>query len=144
VLGIGAAINKLWQTWLQSRLGRKGYRTLAAKFLYIAFGRGLTFTYFAFSLFFFWADWQQMNMIFTALGVAQWIGVWLMIWISASVVLAAYEWLRSQLLSIQLGGEPALTSRYARVVYASALAIGALVLTLLLNQPAPDIVYKAF
>lgn len=37
-----------------------------------------------------------------------------------------------------------LTSRYARVVYATALGLVALVLTVLLNQPAPDIVYKAF
>jgi hypothetical protein len=36
------------------------------------------------------------------------------------------------------------TSRYARVVYASALGLAALVMTVLLNQPAPDIVYKAF
>jgi hypothetical protein len=37
-----------------------------------------------------------------------------------------------------------LTSRYARVVYASALGLAALVITVLLNQPAPGIVYKAF
>lgn len=36
------------------------------------------------------------------------------------------------------------TSRYARVVNASALGLAASVMTVLLNQPAPVIVYKAF
>jgi hypothetical protein len=36
------------------------------------------------------------------------------------------------------------TSRYARVVYASALGLAVFVMTVLLNQPAPEIVYKTF
>ena len=48
------------------------------------------------------------------------------------------------LLSIKVDGGPVLTSRYARVVYASALSLVIVVMTVLLNQPAPDIVYKAF
>ena len=39
---------------------------------------------------------------------------------------------------------PALTSRYALVVYATAMGVIALVVTVVLNQPAPGIVYKAF
>jgi hypothetical protein len=37
-----------------------------------------------------------------------------------------------------------LTSRYARVVYATALGLVAFVMTVLLSQPAPGIVYQAF
>jgi hypothetical protein len=37
-----------------------------------------------------------------------------------------------------------LTSRYACVVYASALGLAAVVMMALLNQAAPGIVYKAF
>ncbi len=40
--------------------------------------------------------------------------------------------------------QSALTSRYALIVYPSALGLTALVVTFLLNQPAPEIVYKAF
>jgi hypothetical protein len=61
-----------------------------------------------------------------------------------TVLLAFWEWLRAALLSIETAEGPVLTSRYARVVYASALGLAALVMTVLLNQPAPDIVYKAF
>ena len=74
----------------------------------------------------------------------QWLGVWLAIWLCATVVLALWEALRAALLSIKTAEGPVLTSRYARVVYASALGLAAVVMTVLLNQPAPDIVYKAF
>jgi alginate O-acetyltransferase complex protein AlgI len=142
--GGGVAINKLWQLFLASLMGNKRYKALAKRPAYIAFGRGLTFTWFAFTLFWFWANWNQIDKIFTAISVISWFGVWLAIWICATAVLAIWEWLRAALLSIDIEGQPALYSRYARVIYASALALTAFVISILLNQPAPDIVYKAF
>jgi D-alanyl-lipoteichoic acid acyltransferase DltB (MBOAT superfamily) len=142
--GGGVAFNKLWQIELGKRLGRKGYKALAARPAYIAFGRGLTFTWFAFTLFWFWASWQQIGTIFSAIGTLAWLAIWLAIWITATIVLEAWERLRGQLLSIRSAEGPVLQSRYARVVYASALGLIAFVMTVLLSQPAPDIVYKAF
>jgi alginate O-acetyltransferase complex protein AlgI len=142
--GGGVAINKLWQLQLTNYLGRKGYKELAKNAIYIAFGRGLTFTWFAFTMFWFWANWQQIHAIFTAISVVRWVAVWLSVWLTATAVLAAWEWLRAALLSLQTNDGPVLTSRYARVVYASALGLAAFVVTVLLNQPAPGIVYKAF
>jgi hypothetical protein len=60
------------------------------------------------------------------------------------VFLGLWERLRSALLSIRTAEGPVLASRYARMVYASALGLVAFVMTVLLNQPAPGIVYKAF
>jgi D-alanyl-lipoteichoic acid acyltransferase DltB (MBOAT superfamily) len=142
--GGGVAINKLWQLGLTRGLGRKGYRALAGNPVYIASGRGLTFCWFAFTLFWFWANWKQIESVLDALGAVRWLGVWLAAWLSATVVLAVWEWLRARLLSIRTSEGPVLTSRYARVVYASALGLAAFVMTILLNQPAPEIVYKAF
>jgi alginate O-acetyltransferase complex protein AlgI len=142
--GGGVAVNKLWQLGLTSGLGRKGYKALAANPIYIAFGRGLTFSWFAFTLFWFWADWKQIDQVFAALNIAEWLGVWTAVWLFATAVLASWEWLRTALLSIRISDEPLLDSRYARVVYASALGLAAFVVTILLNQPAPGIVYKAF
>jgi len=142
--GGGISINKLWQLGLAQALGRKGYKALAKNPIYVAFGRGLTFSWFAFSLFWFWANWKQIDKVFTALGIADWLLVWLAIWLCATVVLAFWEVLRAALLSIKTAEGPVLLSRYARVVYASALGLAAVVMTVLLNQPAPDIVYKAF
>jgi alginate O-acetyltransferase complex protein AlgI len=144
LLGGGAAVNKLWQVSLTARLGRKGYKSLAANFFYIAFARGLTFSWFAFSLFWFWADWTQIDIVYGSLGPVHWLATWMAVWICATVVLAAWERLRAVLLSIQTSEGPVFTSRYARVVFASSLAATAIVLTLLMNEPAPAIVYKAF
>lgn len=144
LLGSGAAINKLWQIYLARLMGRKAYKSLSANPIYIALARGLTFLWFALSLFWFWGDWRAIGRTFSALSLSQWLAVWFTALIVVSVVLAAWEWLRAALLSIKTGGGPVLTSRYARVVYASALGLAGVVLTILLNQPAPGIVYKAF
>ncbi|MDR3775305.1 MAG: MBOAT family O-acyltransferase [Terracidiphilus sp.] len=144
LLGGGISVNKLWQLGLARAISRKGYKALAKNGAYIAFGRGLTFSWFSFTLFWLWANWKQINKIFAAMSLMQWIGVWLTIWLCATSVLAFWDWLRDVLLSIKTSEGSLLTSRYARVVYASALGLAALVMTVLLNQPAPDIVYKAF
>jgi alginate O-acetyltransferase complex protein AlgI len=142
--GAGVAINKLWQVWLNGKMGRKGYRTLASSLIYTSLARGLTFSWFAFTLFWFWADWSQIGQVFAAIGPVLWVAVWLSMWVSATIVLAFWEWLRVALLSLKTSEGPILTSRYARVVYASALGLGSFVITFLLSQPAPEIVYKAF
>jgi D-alanyl-lipoteichoic acid acyltransferase DltB (MBOAT superfamily) len=142
--GGGMSINKLWQVELTRAMGRKGYRALAENPFYNAFGRGLNFAWFSFTLFWFWGDWKLIDKVFAALSFPQWLGVWLAVWLSATVVLAVWEWLRAALLSVQTSAGPVLTSRYARTVYSSALALAALVTSILLNQAAPDIVYKTF
>jgi alginate O-acetyltransferase complex protein AlgI len=142
--GGGVAINKLWQLWLARILGRKAYKDLAKNALYIAFGRGLTFSWFAFTMFWFWANWRQIGAIFSAISVARWLAVWLVIWFGATAVLATWELLRASLLNLRTSEGPALTNRYALVVYATAMGVIALVVTVVLNQPAPGIVYKAF
>jgi alginate O-acetyltransferase complex protein AlgI len=142
--GGGVAANKVWQLWMAKRLGSKRYKTLAKNPTYLTWGRGLTFSWYAFTSLWFWADWKQLNTMFAALNAAQWFGVSIAIVLCTTTVLAGWEWLRARLLAITIGGEVCVTSRYARVVYASALGLAAFIITVLLNQPAPDIVYKAF
>lgn len=142
--GGGVSINKLWQLGLTRAMGRQRYRALAKGMVYTILARGLTFSWFAFTLFWFWAGWKQLDAIFSSIGVAQWLGVWLAIWLCASVVLGAWEALRAALLSIHSANGPVLESRYARVVYVSALGFAVFVMTALLNQPSPQIIYKGF
>jgi D-alanyl-lipoteichoic acid acyltransferase DltB (MBOAT superfamily) len=142
--GGGVAIDKLWQVQLAQRLGNKRYRALAKEPLYIAFGRGLTFSWFAFTLFWFWASWREIGAAFGGLSPAAWLEVWLCTWLIATAVLAAWEWGRGKLLAVTLSGGPLVTHRYLRTMYASALLLVCFVITVLLNQAAPDIVYKAF
>lgn len=144
VTGGGMSINKLWQLGLARFMGRKGYRALATNVVYAALGRGLNYTWFAFTLLWFWSNWKQLGTVFSALSSAEWLGAWMAAWLASTVVLAVWEWLRAALLSIRTSEGPVLVGRYALVVYASALGWVALVVTVLLNQPAPGIVYKAF
>jgi hypothetical protein len=129
---------------LTSAIGRKTYKELAKNATYIAFGRGLTFSWFAFTAFLFWGDWKQINMVVRAIGPVRWLAVWLAIWMFATAALAFWEWARAALLSFGTSEGPMLTSRYARVVYATALGLAAFVMTVLLSQSAPDVVYKTF
>jgi alginate O-acetyltransferase complex protein AlgI len=142
--GGGVALNKLWQLGLTRILGRKAYKELAKNAIYIAFGRGLTFSWFAFTMFWFWANWKQIGTVFSAIAVGPWLAAWLVIWFGATAALAMWERLRAVLLKLGTSEGPALTSRYALVVYATAMGVIALVITGVLNQPAPGIVYKAF
>jgi len=142
--GGGISVNKLWQLWLTRTMGRKGYSALAKNAVYIAFGRGLNYSWFAFTLFWFWGSWKQIDVVFASLDAFQWLGVWIAIWFIATGVLALWESLRSALLSIRTSEGPVVSSRYARVVYASAMGLISFIMTFLLNQPAPGIVYKAF
>jgi D-alanyl-lipoteichoic acid acyltransferase DltB (MBOAT superfamily) len=142
--GGGISINRQWQLGLTRTMGRKGYKKLAANPIYVSLARGLTFSWFSLTLFWFWANREELDKVFVSIGVMQWLEIWLAVWISATVILAAWEVARSALLSISTTEGPVLTSRYARVVYASALGLAAVVTTVLLSQPAPGIVYKAF
>jgi alginate O-acetyltransferase complex protein AlgI len=142
--GGGVAMNKLWQVGLTGTLGRKKYKSLSSNSVYASFARGLTFTWFACTLFWFWEGWSQIRAVFGAMGLVQWAEVWAAVWLGATVVLAAWELVRAVLLKPRIASGPLFLSRYARVVYATALGFLSLIMVLMLNQPAPDIVYKAF
>jgi hypothetical protein len=72
------------------------------------------------------------------------VATWIAVWITATVVLAAWEYLRVLLLSVQSEEGPWLTNRYVRVAYSSVLVLTATVVMIVMNEPAPAIVYKAF
>lgn len=142
--GGGVAVNKLWQIWLAKALGRKEYKALTNNSVYRAIARGLTFTWFAFTLNWFWASWQQIHSLFQPLSISQWLLIWLLVWAIATIVLEGWERVRARLWAPAVNGAPVLDHRYARVVFTTAQAMAALLFVVLMNQPAPGIVYKAF
>lgn len=144
LLGLGMSLNKLYQILLTKWLGRQGYKRLAARPFYRALARGLTFTYFTFSLVWFWSTWKQMAVLYSRLGAREMLEVWLAIFVAATIILAAWEAVRERLLAVQWEGSPALDSWYARAAWSSGLAVLLLGVTLLTRQSAPDVVYKAF
>lgn len=144
LVGAGVSINKLWQVLMASWLPKGPYKSLSRNPVYVSLARGLTFSWFAFSSLWFWASWQQLQQIADSIGPLRCTVAALALWMFATVLLAAWEALRGAILSVHTGEGPVFTSRYARVVYASALGFASFVMIALLNQPAPGIVYKAF
>jgi D-alanyl-lipoteichoic acid acyltransferase DltB (MBOAT superfamily) len=142
--GGGVAVNKLWQLSVTGSIGGNAYRSLAKNPIYQSLARGMTFSWFAFTLFWFWADWTQIGKVYAAMGFLPWLGLWLAAWLFATITLAVWESVRTALLSLESSEGPWLYSRYARVVYATAFGLVSLVITILLSHPAQVIVYKAF
>lgn len=142
--GGGVAANKLYQIRMTDALGRKGYRKLSENRLYRVVCRGLTFTWFTFTLFWFWSSWTQIGAVSHALGPLGLILVALAILVGSALLLEAMEGLRTALLSIRWHQVPVASSRYTRTVWGTALVTVIVLVSVLLNAPAPDIVYKAF
>ena len=144
LLGLGVSVNKLYQVKMAKALGKKGYKALNQNFLYQCVCKGLNFVFFAFYLLWFWSTWHEIGRMASILtGAAQSIS-WLMIFVSSALFLTLWDFLRSRILRIRIGGECLVTSRYFRTIWDTTLVFILVGVMELLSTPAPDIVYKAF
>jgi alginate O-acetyltransferase complex protein AlgI len=138
--GGGVAGNRLYQVAMARRLTPAGYERLCANPLYRAISRGVTFTWFAFTLLWFWASWRQIGDLGHTLGVPGVVVASVMTICTASVVLSIPDMM----------GRPgrwigaALRSRYTRTAFASGMVLAIAVAGLVLNLASPEIVYKQF
>lgn len=142
--GLGVSLNKLYQITMAKQLGRKRYKALCGNPLYRAGCRGLTFCWFAFTLFWFWGDWPEIGHIASALGPTMIVLISVAAFVGATVVLSAGEMIRSIILAVGLKGAPVVMSRYVRTAWDTALVVITVSVLVLLDSPAPDIVYRAF
>jgi D-alanyl-lipoteichoic acid acyltransferase DltB (MBOAT superfamily) len=142
--GLGTSLNKLYQILMARRMGRKGYKSLGQNPVYVAFSRGLTFSWVALTQVWFWSDWRQIAQLRAGYGWAALGLIWCAIFLTATVLLALWEAARAVLLGIEWLGTPVLLSRYSRTAWSTALLVVSVAIAALLSQRAPDIVYKAF
>ena len=147
--GGGVAANKFYQVFMTQRLGRQRYRALGANGLYMACMRGLTFTWFGFTLLWFWSNWHAIGTAAGAVGPAGVVVALIALFVLSTVVLSLMTNIRLALSrftwSVDPGvREPVGHSRYIRCMAATAMVTLIAANVVLLNAPAPDIVYKAF
>ena len=147
--GGGVAANKFYQVFMTQRLGRKRYRELGANGTYMACMRGLTFVWFGFTLLWFWSNWHDIGVAIDTVGTAGVIAALVALFLLATVVLSVMTNVRKAMSrftwSVDPGlREPVAQSRYIRCMTATAMVTLIAANTVLLNAPAPDIVYKAF
>ena len=141
--GGGVAGNKLYQLQMIERLGRKPYRALAARPVYIAVARGFTFTFFSFSLLWFWSKWPQMQALANATGTWRIMAALLVVLAVATVVLDGLTRLRAALDARASNVAPALRRDW-RAAVCGALLLLLAVNKLLLDASPPPVVYKEF
>jgi len=137
--GLGVSGNRLYQLVMAAKLGNGRYQAITASPWYRILARGLTFTYFTLTLFFFWGSWPDIGMTLHALGVAGCLVFMFALFGCASIVLTFTEAVR-----LRAGSHNFLVSRYTRTVWVTVLGAVAVAALLLLSTPAPDIVYKTF
>jgi D-alanyl-lipoteichoic acid acyltransferase DltB (MBOAT superfamily) len=142
--GGGVAINKLYQIAMTQRLTRKGYRALCARPWYRAASRALTFTWFAFTLLWFWSSWGQLGGLAAEAGWAAATLGWLLVFVLAVPAL-------SLLHAVQGPHEARVSdplvppaSRYWRTAAGTAILLVVVGMSVLISGPAPDVVYKSF
>jgi D-alanyl-lipoteichoic acid acyltransferase DltB (MBOAT superfamily) len=142
--GFGVAANLLYQIVLEKQMGRKRYRALTSNALYIAICRGLTFTWFTFTLLWFWSNWGQLREIAMILGARGVLVALLATVVAATVLLSSFETVRNWALGLRWQNSAVVLSPYTLTVFDTVLAIGTFIVVIVLQHAAPPIIYKAF
>ena len=142
--GLGVSINKLYSILAMKRLGRARYRAIAARPAYVMLSRGLTFTYFAASLLWFWLDAAGLVHVYEIvgpLGVATGLAIVLA---ASSIALTCFFGVGDRIRDGFRSGDWQLRLPHLRIAWTTALLVLALSVTAVLNAPAPHVIYKAF
>lgn len=138
--GGGVAGNRLYQVAMTRRLTPAGSEALCANPVYRAVCRALTFTWFGFTLLWFWANWSQIAALGNTLGLSGVVAAVVGTVCAASIVLSAPDMLGR----LGQGVSTVMRSRYTRTAFASAMVLAIAIAGLVLNLSSPEIVYKQF
>jgi alginate O-acetyltransferase complex protein AlgI len=144
LLAFGVSVNKLYQILMARILGRTTYKALSSQPPYNACARGLTYTYYSFCMLWFWSNWSQMAGFLRRLQVPALVGMWLLIFMAATVILSVWESLRIWLFDFRWTGISLMQNRYVRTVYVTVAVVITAAVIKLVNAPPPLIVYKGF
>jgi alginate O-acetyltransferase complex protein AlgI len=96
------------------------------------------------TLLWFWSNSGQIAQFADTLGPVGLAIVAAVTLAGATVILALLEGARSLVLGITWSDSPLVRSRYVRTAWGTAMVVVTVALVVVLNTPAPDIVYKMF
>jgi D-alanyl-lipoteichoic acid acyltransferase DltB (MBOAT superfamily) len=142
--GGGVAVNKAYQLIMVGRLGRKRYSSIAAHPAYKLVARGVTFTWFAFTLTWFWASWDQAASIWASVAIPRWGIAWIGIFLVSTLVLGAWEAARTRSADMRARLALRLDPLRVKTVWLTTLMVIVVCVVVLFNATAPEIVYKDF
>jgi alginate O-acetyltransferase complex protein AlgI len=142
--GGGVAANKLYQIAMTRRLGRGRYNELTKNLTYAMLARGLTFTWFAFTLLWFWSNWSQLEGFAQTMGPGSMTLALVLILGSATVGLELLDRLSAWILARTLWGDSLADSRSVRLALALGMFVTLAFAALSLNAPPTQVVYQVF
>ncbi len=142
--GLGVSVNKLYQVAVTARLGRKGYSRLAAVPLHRMISRGLTFSWFTFSLVWFAGSWSQVRALWADLGLRRGVAAWVLIVAGSSVALAAWEWIRARSSAANWRSASELGVLRARTAWVTTMVVVVAIVVVLSTHAVPALVYADF
>jgi D-alanyl-lipoteichoic acid acyltransferase DltB (MBOAT superfamily) len=143
LMGLGTSGNKLFQTIMIRAQGRAKYKATCDNALYASLSSGLTFVWLSATLVCFWATADQAVRLARLFGPGPIVAAVLAIWLLA----AAGYWLATSAASLVRAFQAARSwtgSAYLRPAIYAALAMIVVSVAVILNAPAPHVVYKAF
>jgi alginate O-acetyltransferase complex protein AlgI len=142
--GGGVAGNKLYQIGMARALGRSRYNQLTKNANYAMLTRGLTFTWLAFTLLWFWSSWSQLEDFVRSMGsggVALALALLLLV---ATVGLEALDRLGAWIREPSLWGDAVTDSPYVRLALALDMIVIVVFAAIAIHAPPSQIVYQAF
>jgi alginate O-acetyltransferase complex protein AlgI len=142
--GLGVSVNALYQTFMTKRLGKTAYAGLRKSVFYRNVSRGLTFTWFSFTLLWFWSDWDRLAESAAQFGATVTIFIWPVLLALSTVILGAWFRLFNWSMSVAESWGQFLTNRYTRTMLGTAILAITVSATMLLNSASPPIIYKNF
>ena len=142
--GLGVSVNKLFEVSMDLFLGRKRTKLVTANPIYVVLCRGLTFTWFAFTLLWFWSTWSKLTVLAAAMGKGAIVAALVLILMLSTLSLALWEFLRNALLQIRWHNRVIMESRYTRTAWSTLLVLLTIATIVLTQQQAPEIIYKTF
>lgn len=138
--GAGVSGNKLYQLLAIRRLGRTRYQSLSNHPVYAAVSSGVTYLWLSLTLVFFWASWGQLTGLLGAFDART-----VVLALIAVVVVAAIAYRAAMLFEGAAGAvREWRVSAYLKPVWYAGLATIVVSVAVILNAPAPHVVYKAF
>jgi alginate O-acetyltransferase complex protein AlgI len=142
--GGGVAANKLYQIGMARGLGRKGYNQLAKNVVYAMLSRGLTFTWFAFTLLWFWSSWSQLEGFARSMGLGPVAIAFALILGGATVGLEALDRLSAWIRARTLWGNSLADSPYVQLTLTLGMFVILAFAALTINAPPSQVVYQVF
>jgi len=142
LLGVGIALNKLYQIEITKRLGKKRYKALAARPAYAWASRGLTLAWVSLSLTPFWIPVEGIAALTVDAGVAGFGLALILMSLSFIVPLLVLTWLERR-VGASIAVNPLVRSSGGRAIWLGVLIVVLLFAVPLLNSSS-DFVYQAF